>query len=143
MAHDFAASIEAEQHMALDEVLFDPDEDRGIILLAVLGIPGHIEIAPVLAEHARLAIVQAEDGDADAAAVIGLDLDAHYQIALDLDIVPGAVKVGWLAIERIAGLSLHGGAAQQQKHENYEDFILPSTLNGSYRWEYRTRSVNF
>ena len=104
--------------MTMDEIPFDLDEDRRIVLLPVLGRFGEVEMASIFAENARLAIVQAENGDADAAVVIGTDLDAHNDVALHLDIVPRAVEVGWLAIHRIAGLRLNGGAAQQQKHEN-------------------------
>ena len=39
VADDLAAPVEAEQHVATDEFPLDPNKDRGIILLALLGIP--------------------------------------------------------------------------------------------------------
>src|SRR5271166_4004580 len=38
VADDLAASIEAKQHVALDELPLDPHQNRGIILLPLLGI---------------------------------------------------------------------------------------------------------
>jgi len=125
MAHNLAAAIKAKKHISLHEIPVDPDEDRGIILLAIFRVSGDIEIAPIFAEHARLAIVQTENGDADAPAivgpdlaVVGPDLDAHDEVPLHLDVIPRSVEIGWLAIKRIAGLRLDGGAAQQKKHKD-------------------------
>jgi hypothetical protein len=100
VADYLAPAVEAKQHVALNEIPLDPDQDCGIVLLALFRIFGDEELASVFAKDARLAIAQAENSDADAAraAISRTDLDPHHHITLQLDIVPRAEEIRRLAI---------------------------------------------
>ena len=112
MANDFAVAIEAQKNVSVDPFPVDFHKDCGIILFAILRVSGDEEGAAILAENAWLAVSQTEDRHPDPAAIFRPDLDADYQIALDLDIIPGAEKVARLPIERIARLRIGGSGAQ-------------------------------